>query len=501
MAGAYSKLEKKNEAIAHIHHAIEYLEFDQLTIMPPEGAEARAGAMAELKRIKNDLLADPELGDLIDEARGEDLDEWQSANVEDTRRLWVRERAVPADLVVALSRAASRAEAAWREAYKRSDWSLVSDELAEVVSLTRERGAAIGATLGCDTYEALLDEHEPGLTRAAVDALFAPLRDSLPPLIDDAIDRQPDVQDISGPFPIDRQEAFAEEIMRTLAYDPARGVFTTSMHPFTTGTAGDVRLTTRYSTDDFFSAHYGVVHELGHWHYQNSLPAAYAASGQPVGQYAGVGMHEGMSLIFEKRVGRSDAYLEYVTPVLQRHFAGGESKQKEWQTPNIAAMARRVGRTFIRVEADEITYPLHILLRYDLEKAMLLDGSVEAKDVPEAWDQKMQDYLGLSTIDDDRRGPLQDIHWFHASAGFTYFVTYTIGALIAAQLFDAALRSIGDLEDHIRTGNVGPLLDWLREHVYGRGRSKPTMALVADATGAALSPEPFLRHLRARYAS
>ena len=132
---------------------------------------------------------------------------------------------------------------------------------------------------------------------------------------------------------------------------------------------------------------------------------------------------------------------------------------------------------------------------------MLLDGSVEAKNVPEAWDQKMQDYLGLHTIDDDRRGPLQDIHWFHASAGFTYFVTYTIGALIAAQLFDAALRSIGDLEDQIRKGNVGPLLDWLREHVYGRGRSKPTMALVADATGAVLSPEPFLRHLRARYAS
>ena len=498
MNDAYSTLEERFEKSAHIEHAIQYLEWDQLVGMPTGGAAARAKSMATLKRILHDLIAAPELGDLIAKATDGALDDWQSANVTGMKRRWLRERAVPADLVAAHSRAASRSEEAWRKAYSRNDWGLVREDLEEVVSLTREKASAIGSALGCDPYDALLDEHEPGLTRAEIDSLFMPLREALPPLIDRAIARQPAFVAPQGPFPIEKQKALGEALIRAFDFDLERGRFDTSMHPFTTGERNDTRITTRYSTDDFHSAHYATIHEIGHGKYQQNLPAAYAEKGQPVGEYAGVAMHEGMSLIVEKRVGRSDAYLEYLTPILQRTFAGDDGDPSEWQTPNISAMVRHVDRTYIRVEADEVTYPLHIILRYELETA-LIDGSLAVADLPEAWDAKMQEYFGLSTEDDDRLGCLQDIHNYLAL--FAYFPTYTVGAVIAAQLYDAALKSISDLEDSIRKGDFAPFFGWLGEHIYSRGRSKPTMALIVDATGAALSPQPLLQHLEARYAS
>ena len=427
-------------------------------------------------------------------AAAEDLHPWQAANVACIRREWQRANAVPNELAVALSKACSASEQTWRGARAENDWAAVCGKLDAVVSLTREWAAAVADALHCDPYDALVDSYEPGLRRADIDPLFAELTQCLPPLIDAAVGAQSEPLPLPGPFPVQKQAALGTALMRAVGFDFQHGRLDTSHHPFCGGEPDDTRITTRYNESDFLESLFAVLHETGHALYQQGLPKAWR--GQPVGGAGGMALHESQSLTMEMQVCRSDAFLEFAAPLVQQALLGGKTNAAEWQPPNLAKHARRVQRGLIRVDADELTYPLHVVLRYELE-AQLVAGRLAVADLPDAWDAAMRKHLDLATGGDFANGVMQDVHWFAGLIG--YFPCYTLGAVMAAQLHRAAGEQVPGWADAVRAGEFGALLQWQREHIHQRGRLVPTKQLIAEATGTELSAEAFLRHLRSRY--
>ena len=492
---SYAALHERFERVGHLGHALAMLAWDEAAIMPAGGGRARADALATLRGMAHELTAAAETGDLIESASAEDLDAWQAANVACIRREWQRARAVPKDLEVALSKASSACEQTWRDARPANDWMAVRGKLETVFALNRERAAALAEALGCAPYDALLGGYEPGFGRADIDPLFAQLASALPPLIDSALAAQPATLPLSGPFPVAKQAALGEALMRAVGFDFAHGRLDTSHHPFCGGEPDDTRITTRYNEGDFLESMFAVLHESGHALYQQGLPKAWR--GQPVGEAGGMALHESQSLTMEMQVCRSEAFLEFAAPLIQRELLGAASEAPQWQPANLAKHARRVARGFIRVDADELTYPLHVILRYELETELLAGGMTVA-DLPDAWDAAMRRHLDLSTAGNFADGVMQDVHWFAGLIG--YFPCYTLGAAMAAQLQAAARQRLGDLTGAIRAGEFDVLLRWQREQIHERGRLLPTKELLKQVTGADLGAEAFLRHLRGRYA-
>ncbi len=491
---SYSELHEHFKEIGNLKHSLAMLMWDAPVNMPPGGGAARAEAIGALEKVIHERIAAPHLGELFNSASGRTP--WEVANLSEMQKDWTRARAIPANLVSALAQARSTCEQVWQDARPKNDWNRVAVELETVISLTGQRAAALADALDCDPYDALLDEYEPGLSRAIIDPIFAELAKVLPPIIDAAIGRQAQPTTPKGPFPIVRQKALARELMIALGFDFSRGRLDVSAHPFTGGVRDDTRLTTRFDLNDPLKAIMPVIHETGHGHYQQNLPPAWV--GQPVGEAGGFALHESQSLLFERQIARGDAFLEFLAPIVQRHAVGAETDAAEWQPENLARLVRHVKRGLIRVDADELSYPLHIILRYELETA-LIAGSLAVADLPEAWDAKMREHLGLSTADNHKDGVLQDIHFFAGYIG--YFPTYSIGAVMAAQFHQSAAREIDGLDQAIRKGKFGELLEWLRLKVHSLGRSKPSMELLADATGKPLGTTAFLQHLNSRYAA
>ena len=491
---SYQALQDRYQRIGHLEHACAMLGWDEAVMMPAGSGGVRAEAVATLVGMIHDLASAPEIGDLAEAAANESLDAWQAANVALIQRRWQRDRAVPTALATELSKAGSLCEQAWRSARGANDWQAVAGPLETVIDLTRETAQALADALDCSPYDALLDGYEPELQQADIDPVFNQLRTALPPLIDLAIANQAERSPIAGPFSVERQEKLGQALMAALGFDFEHGRLDVSHHPFCGGALGDTRITTRYNNADFMGSMFAVLHETGHALYQQGLPAAWR--GQPVGDSLGTALHESQSLLMEMQVCRGRAFLDFAAPTIQRCLLGSTTKAAEWQPDNLTKLAAKVERGFIRVEADELTYPLHVILRYDLETA-LLDGSLAVADLPDAWDETMRRYLGLSTAGDFANGVMQDVHWFCGLIG--YFPTYTFGAVIAAQLFQAAKARLPGLEDAIRGGDFSVLLGWLRTNIHSRGSLVPTMALVAAASGEELGTAAFLRHLNERY--
>ncbi len=492
---AYHELERRFARLAALGDAIGILGWDCQTMMPDGAAEARAAATATLAGLSHDLLTAPVVADLLDEAEAgtAGLEPWQRANLHEMRRDWSHATAVPADLVEASSRASSAAEMVWRTARAASDFAALKPALAEVLACQREIGQAKAAALGCSPYEALLDQYEPGARTAAIDPLFDDLADFLPGFLGRVLERQamlPAPEPLAGPFPVEAQRALGERLMRRIGFDFNRGRLDVSLHPFCGGATNDVRLTTRYDEGDFTRALMGVLHETGHALYEQGRPAAWLA--QPVGAARGMAVHESQSLIVEMQAARSRAFLDYLAPVVRAAFGGSGPA---WEAGNLHRLYTRVEPGFIRVDADEVTYPAHVILRYRLEKAMIA-GDLTLEDLPGAWAEGMRALLGI-VPPDDRRGCLQDIHW--PSGGWGYFPTYTLGAAIAAQLFDAASRAEPDLRPRLAQGDFAPLAGWLRTNIHGKGSLLSTSDLLREATGRPLDPALYRRHLERRY--
>jgi carboxypeptidase Taq len=490
----YQDIEKRFRRLGALQEAAGLLQWDTATLMPEGGAAARAEQSATLALVCHEILTDPATGDLLDGAeRQNDLGAWQRANLREMRRSWLHATAVPGDLVEAASRAASACEQIWRRARPANDFAMVLPALQRVLELTREVAAAKAAQLGKSPYEALIDRYEPGITTAEIDRLFDDLAAALPGLIERALARQaaaPAPLEPPGPFPVERQREVATRLMARLGFDFEHGRLDTSLHPFCGGTPDDVRITTRYDESNFRGALMGVLHETGHALYERGLPASWRR--QPVGEPRGMAMHESQSLLIEMQVCRGREFTRYLAPLLREAFAGSGPA---WSADNLYRLNTRVARSFIRVDADEMTYPAHVILRYRLERA-LIDGGLALADLPAAWNAGMRELLGV-TPPDDTSGCLQDIHWYDGLFG--YFPTYTLGAIIAAQLFDAAKRADTAILPGIAEGDFAPLLAWLRANVHGKGSSLSRGEIIEAATGSPLDARIYRRHLETRY--
>jgi carboxypeptidase Taq len=492
---AYRQLEVLFRRIGAIEGAISMLHWDAAAMMPAGGAAARAEQLATLRVISHQHLTAPEIGDLVAEAESESdaLEEWQRANLREMQRRRAHAAALPETLVEAESRACSECEAVWRNARAQNDFAAVLPLLERVLRLEREIAAIKAKHLGSSPYEALLDQYEPGGSVAMIDRLFDELTRFLPDLLEAVLTRQaafPSPPAPSGPFPVELQRRVGMQLMEHIGFDFTRGRLDVSAHPFCGGTPDDVRITTRYDEHDFARALMGVLHETGHALYQRGLPAEWRL--QPVGRARGMAVHESQSLLLEMQVCRSRAFLTFAAPILREAFAGDGPG---WDAEALHRRQIRVQRSLIRVDADEVTYPAHVILRYRLERAMIA-GDLMPADLPGAWAEGLRQLLGI-TPTDDREGCLQDIHWYDGVWG--YFPTYTLGALIAAQLFEAAREAIPDVLEAIARGEFSPLLGWLREKVHSKGSLLSTAELVESATGRPLGTASFERHLHDRY--
>jgi carboxypeptidase Taq len=497
----YQALEDHQRRLSHLRHVEAIVGWDEAAMMPAGGGEARADALATLRGIIHERATDAGLGEWFAAAESQvkSLDPWQAANLREMRREWLRATALPHALVEASSRAETRSEQAWRALRAENDWVSFLPFLREVVSLKREVAQALSARLGLGTYDALLDGYEPGARSAHISPVFAQLRAFLPGFIARVLERQSSQATIlpKGPFPVDRQQWLGLELMKRVGFDFSHGRLDRSHHPFCGGVPQDVRITTRYDPDDFAKSLMGVLHETGHAKYEQNLPPKWLS--QPVGAARGMSIHESQSLLLEMQVCRSRAFLEFATPFIVEAFPDAvRAEPQAFTVDNLYRLATRVERGFIRVDADEATYPCHVVLRYEIEKS-LIEGGLEVEHIPDAWDASMKELLGLTTAGNYRDGCMQDVHWPAGLIG--YFPTYTLGALTAAQLFRAARTRMPDMVPSIARGDFAPLDGWLREQVWGQGSLLETEALVRQATGNALDTRAFEQHLEERYLS
>lgn len=492
---AYQELEARFHRHSVLRGAMAVLHWDSAVMMPLGSASARSDQLAELALVCHEILTATELGELLEAAEGDakDLDDWQRANLAEMRRRWLHANAVPAELVRELSEASSKCEMVWREARAEDDFAAVRPHLERVVNLTRDSAQAKSEPLGCTPYDAMLDVHDAGSRIGDIEPLFDELSEFLETFVGEVVEaqrRHPRPMTPQGQFPVEAQQRLAEDLMRRLGFDFERGRLDTSHHPFTGGIPEDLRLTTRYDESDFTSGMMAVLHETGHALYERGLPSRWRH--QPVGASRGMSMHESQSLIIEMQASRSDAFIRYIAPLLRDTFGGDGD---EWRADNLVRVYRQVRPDFIRVDADEVTYPAHVIMRFHLERA-LISGDLKAADLPGAWREGMRRGLGREP-EDDRDGCMQDIHWF--SGGFGYFPTYTIGAIAAAQLFDAARQEDPDVLSGLEKGDFAPLLSWLGEHVHDCASRYTPQEILTRATGRALDVDTYKAHLRDRY--
>ena len=493
----YKALEKQFRRISAVNGALAMLGWDQSTMMPEGGARARSEQIATLSVLRHEWITDARLGDQLNEAatQADKLDDWQRANLREMQRQWRHATALTPKLVALRSRTTMACEMVWRKARRDDDFKAFARAFLPVLELTREVAAAKSAAFGLGAYDALLDEYEPGGRSASIDKLFADLGSFLPDFIDRALVKQgkrPAPLPLPGPFPTEAQREVGLKLMKALGFDFNRGRLDVSLHPFTGGIPDDVRITTRYSEDDFTKALMGVLHETGHALYELGLPKAWRD--QPVGEARGMVLHESQSLLVEMQVCRGAEFLKFAAPLLRKAFKGGG---EAWSEANLLRIYARVKPDLIRVDADEVTYPAHVMLRYRLEQAMLHDH-LPLDDLPYAWNDGMQTLLGVD-VPSYAQGCMQDIHWAVGSIG--YFPTYTLGALSAAQLFAAAKTQDDGILPGIAKGDFKPLLRWLRANVHAKGARLTTDELLREATGKPLSTAAFKAHLKARYLS
>jgi len=487
-----ASLEATFKRLHHFGHLASMAGWDQAAMMPPKGAGARAAAMAELQVLMHQTLTDPQLPVLLDAAEQTDLSDAERASLAEMRREWALVNRLPQDLVEAQSLAASRCEHAWRTQRTANDWQGFVGNFREVVTLARQESRLLADGTGATPYEALMDKFEPGMRESAITALFGEVKTWLPGLIATVMAQQrtQTVLAAEGRFPVERQRALGVDIMGLLGFDFEGGRLDISTHPFCGGVPQDVRITTRYIEATFAPSLMGIIHETGHARYEQRLPRDTVHL--PVGRARSMGVHESQSLSFEMQLARSPAFLQLIAPLVKQHLG----EQAAFEADNLARLFTRVKPGFIRVDADELTYPAHVILRFEIERA-LINGEIEVDDIPALWAEKMRDYLGVDVAGNFENGCMQDIHW--PSGMFGYFPSYTLGAMYAAQYFATIRRQHPDLDARIASGDLSPVMNWLDANIWSQASRWSTDELVSRATGEPLNASHFRKHLEARY--
>ncbi len=489
---AYTELAATWQRLHNFGHLQAMASWDRAALMPAHSNEARANAMAEMNALMHRMRTDPLLKMQLETAAGESLDDFQRANLREIRRDWRASNALPASLVQAQSLATARCEHAWRSQRPANDWKGFLENFRDVLKYAREQAHLLADDSGLAPYDALMDAYEPGMTGAKVDSLFGDLLTWLPALVRKVREKQAreTVLAPQGPFSKAGQQAVGLEVMRLLGFDFNAGRIDESAHPFCGGVPEDTRLTTRYREGDFVGSLWGVIHETGHGRYEQNLPREWL--GQPVAWARSAGIHESQSLSFEMQIGLSRPFVGLLAPILAQHFG----EQPAFDADNLYRWLTRVQPSFIRVEADELTYPLHVILRYRIERD-LIEGRVEADDIPTLWDTAMAELLDVDTRGNFQNGCMQDVHW--GEGLFGYFPSYTLGAMYAAQWFAAIRKANPDLDARIAIGDLNPAFDWLRENIWLQASRWSTDELVTRATGGPLDAAHYRKHLESRY--
>jgi len=495
---SYQELEKRFRRLSLLDEAQAVLGWDWATMMPEGGAASRAAQSAELSVIRHEFLSDPRVEVCLEKAEAsiEQLDEWQMANLLEMRRMWLHNSALPASLVSEITQANSLCELAWRNARSENNFSILLPQFERVVSLIKEKSQAKAEVLSLKPYDALLDQYEPAGRTTYIDPLFDDLSEFLPGFTDKVIEFQRRSRPAEKLFRRSlcetKQRQLCETLMKMVGFPFTHGRLDESHHPFSGGTPEDLRITTRYDARDFTTAMLAVLHETGHALYDHGLPKSWRY--QPVGGPLGMSIHESQSLLMEMQVCRSPEFIRAILPHISEVIDSGSGPITE---SSLLRHYHLVQRGLIRVDADEVTYPSHVILRYKLEK-MLVSGELLPRDLPDAWHASMQDIVGAKLhIGDNSNGCMQDIHWY--GGDFGYFPTYTLGALSAAQFFEAAKNQVSDLLTSIEQGDFEPLHGWLGKHIHSLGCSVPASELIIRVTGKGLTTSPFKEHLQSRY--
>lgn len=473
------------------------LGWDEMVQLPKNAAQARAAQKAALAGVIHERSVDPEIGRLLDTLEKSDLsslDEFALANIRETRRDYKKSTAVTEDLVRREAALESKGYLQWVTAREQNDFQQFAPVLNEWIEIRKERAAMVDASK--PAYDVLADDYSAGLTAARITEIFDEVKKGLIPFLEEIREKgtEPDNSWLQGEFDIDAQAELCKEIAVAIGFDLDKGRLDVSVHPFTGGAhPTDVRMTTRFKKDDVTEGLTGAIHETGHALYEQGRNLKY--DGLPVNSAAGMAIHESQSLLWERMVALSQPFAAYLLPKLHASFPGAFPESK---TPEDLYRALNVVKkeSFIRVESDEVTYPMHIILRFEIEKA-LVEGELQVEDIPSVWNSKMQQYLGV-TPSSDAQGCLQDVHW---SAGlFGYFPTYTLGAMSAVQIFETAKEQIPDLDSQIQNGDFKPLREWLNENIHSLGSLYPTADdLLTKVTGKPLDPQIFLNYLKEKY--
>ncbi len=489
---AYDELARSFTRQHHLDHLQALAYWDQAAMMPAGGAEARAGALAEVAALVHQARTAPGLARALAQAQDEPLDDFQRANLREMAREWQAAAALPEHLVQRSQLATARCGQAWRQQRPANDWAGFLRNFRAVVATAREEAQLLSQRSGLRPYDALMDRFEPGMTCARLDPLFADLRSWLPGLVQQVQARQSGqtVLQPQGPFPVEAQRQLCLQVMQWLQFDFNRGRLDVSTHPFAGGVPEDVRLTTRYETGEFITSLLGAIHETGHGRYEQGRPQAWL--GQPVSLARSMGIHESQSLSFEMQLGRHPGFIAHLVPMIRQAFGD----QPAFEPDNLLRLVTRVQPGLIRVDADELTYAAHVMLRYDIERP-LIEGEIAPEDIPALWDTGMAALLGQDTRGNFRDGPMQDVHW--PEAMFGYFPCYTLGAVYAAQWFAAMRRSLPGLDASIHAGDLTPVFGWLDRHIWQQASRWTTDELATRASGEVLNPMHYRAHLEARY--
>jgi carboxypeptidase Taq len=491
--GYYEQLATHYKKISNFNHLSSVVGWDQATMMPAGGNESRAKAMAELSLHIHQLATAPHLGELFADAESESLSGIESASLREMKDQWQKSTVLPDDLVQAKSLAGSKCEHAWRTQRAENDWAGFAKNFANVVELSKEEALIRAEATNKTPYDAMLDLYEPGVSSAQIDTIFGDLKTWLPQLTQQVQTKQRSETFVkpSEVYATGQQNSLGLEVMKLLDFDFNHGRLDISSHPFCGGTSQDVRITTRYDESDFVQSLMGIVHETGHARYEQGLPRL--LKGLPIGEARSMGIHESQSLFFEMQLGRSNEFINQLVPLAAKHFPN--NNPAIFTVDNLQKIYTRVQPGLIRVDADEVTYPAHVILRYEIERD-LMNGKIDYQDIPELWDIKMQQYLGLSTAGNYKDGCMQDIHWTDGSFG--YFPSYTLGAMYAAQ-FMASMKKEVDVASCISEQRLDPIFNWLEKNIWQKASSLTTNNLVKHATGEILNASHFKKHLQARY--
>lgn len=496
-AAAYSQLVQKLETITHLGRAQSVLGYDQQVFMPSSASAERGAQMAALATVLHQAKTDPTLLELMDQALQESssssspLTSDQARLLELERKSFVENARVPSELAAKAASLAASAHATWVQARATSDFAKFADTLQDCFDTSIQIATAKQGSAE-NLYDFMVDEYEMGMTQQRLDTIFDQVEQALVPLIQKVLasNQGPSMDPLQGEFDIDAQQKLSERLVKAIGFNADQGRIDVSVHPFTSSMSpSDVRITSRFRTNDWYQGLAGSLHEGGHAIYEQSLPS----SALSLDTALSMGTHESQSLFWERHVGLSQPFWNYATPILHEILPGTAkySAQEIYGAVNAVT-----GTSLIRVEADELSYPLHVILRYNIEKDVI-SGKLSVSDIPQRWNADMKRYLNVDVPSDDK-GCLQDVHW--SALAFGYFPTYLIGAITAAQLYHYCQQDIKDLEDKIAQGEFQPIKEWLTDKVHRHGRRYKSLdALLEAQLGEPLNPQYFLDYLNTKY--